>query len=59
MLVVSGLPERCWVYPRWAVETPIAVIEPEAGLLPLVLLEPLINAVIERSLDYLIDPDSV
>ena len=46
--VLSGLPEACWVYPEWVVEVPGDAVGEEAGRLPLVLMEPLVEAVIER-----------
>lgn len=46
--VSYGLPEVCWAYPEWVVEVPGEAVGEEAGRLPLVLLEPLIEAVIER-----------
>lgn len=52
LLVRSGLPEACWVYPAWVVETPLDKIDGEAGRLPLVLLELLIERVIDRSWEY-------
>lgn len=46
--VSYGLPEACWVYPEWVVEVPRDAIGEEAGRLPLVLLEPLVEAVLDR-----------
>lgn len=43
------LPQPCWVYPGWVVEVPRAAVKEEAGKLPLVSLEPLTIAVIDRS----------
>lgn len=47
--VMSGLPEPSWIYPEWVVEVPGVEVGEQAGRLPLVLLEPLIEAIIERA----------
>lgn len=46
--VAYGLPEPCWAYPEWVVEVRADAVGEVAGRLPLVLIEPLVEAVIER-----------